>query len=70
MCTGDNTDTAKAISINAGIIEADKADLPYAVMTGKEFREAVGGLKKIPSKDKEGEMVDTVNDMRTFREVL
>jgi len=56
MCTGDNTDTAKAISINAGIIDAEDADKPYAVMTGKEFRETVGGLKKVPNKDKEGEM--------------
>lgn len=44
MCTGDNTDTAKAISINAGIIDEAVADEQYAVMTGKEFRETVEGL--------------------------
>lgn len=70
MCTGDNTDTAKAISINAGIIEPEQADRPYAVMTGKEFRETVGGLTKVPSDEKEGEMVDAVADMRKFRDVL
>jgi magnesium-transporting ATPase (P-type) len=45
MCTGDNIDTATAISKNAGIIsEEDVKDKSkkYLCMTGKEFREEVG----------------------------
>ena len=56
MCTGDNIDTATAISINAGIvtreeIEANEDSKKYSCMTGKEFRTAVGGLKPILGKD-------------------
>jgi magnesium-transporting ATPase (P-type) len=56
MCTGDNIDTATAISINAGIvtreeIEANDDSKKYSCMTGKDFRTAVGGLKPILGKD-------------------
>lgn len=47
MCTGDNIDTAKAISKNAGILPDDVEIEEYTCMTGKQFRETVGGLKKI-----------------------
>jgi len=48
MCTGDNIDTAKAISRNAGIVNDEEiANNEYSCMTGKDFREKVGGLKKI-----------------------
>lgn len=41
MCTGDNIDTAIAISKNAGIVTDEEiARSRYACMTGKEFREA------------------------------
>jgi magnesium-transporting ATPase (P-type) len=45
MCTGDNIDTATAISKNAGIVsEEDVKDKSkkYVCMTGKDFREEVG----------------------------
>ena len=45
MCTGDNIDTAIAISKNAGIVTDFECKNPYCCMTGKDFREAVGGLK-------------------------
>jgi len=46
MCTGDNIDTAKAISRNAGIVNDEEiANNEYSCMTGKVFREKVGGLK-------------------------
>jgi magnesium-transporting ATPase (P-type) len=44
MCTGDNLDTATAISRNAGIVDADKVS-NSSCMTGQKFRERVGGLK-------------------------
>jgi len=37
-------------------------------MTGKQFREAVGGLKKILD-PKTGKEKDTVHNMKVFREV-
>jgi len=42
MCTGDNLDTAKAISVQAGIIDSDQEIGKYTCMTGKDFREEVG----------------------------
>ena len=45
MCTGDNLDTAIAISKNAGIVKEEEAEgdfKKYTCTTGKEFRENVG----------------------------
>jgi P-type Ca2+ transporter type 2C len=42
MCTGDNLDTAKAISVKAGIIDSNEKIKKFTCMTGKEFREEVG----------------------------
>ena len=60
MCTGDNLDTAKAISLDAGILEGTKEerDSKYACMTGKDFREACGGLTMV-EETTEGENVTT-----------
>lgn len=45
MCTGDNIDTAIAISKNAGIVTEEQLnESEFTAMTGKKFREAVGGL--------------------------
>ena len=40
-------------------------------MTGKQFRETVGGIvrKLDPSDDKKEKMIDTVGNKRAFREV-
>lgn len=66
MCTGDNIDTAIAISKNAGIVTAEQIERsPYTAMTGKDFREAVGGLKK----DADGNSIDQVSNMKKFREI-
>ena len=68
MCTGDNIDTAIAISKNAKIVtEEEIRGSKYAAMTGKEFRTAVGGLKKVPNED--GEEIDVVANMKKFREI-
>ena len=58
MCTGDNLDTAKAISVQAGIIDSNEKIKRYTCMTGKEFREEVGELKWINVDDEE----NLVND--------
>jgi len=45
MCTGDNIDTAIAISKNAGIVTEEQcAASEYSCMTGKDFRETVGTI--------------------------
>ena len=46
MATGDNIDTAIAISKNAGIItDAQLEASKYSAMTGADFREFVGEIK-------------------------
>jgi len=67
MCTGDNIDTAIAISKNAGIVTEEQSKLNYACMTGKNFRETVGGLTQIQTED--GGSKDAVANMKKFREV-
>jgi len=71
MCTGDNIDTAIAISKNAGIVTSDQLEASeYAAMTGKDFNTAVGGLKAVPKPGgKDGETIDVVGNMRKFREI-
>lgn len=57
MVTGDVKDTAVAISKKAGILEPDFDETvdKYAVMTGQEFREFVGGKKEVKTRNKDGE---------------
>lgn len=64
MCTGDNIDTAIAISKNAGIVTEKECEHEYTCMTGKTFRETVGGLKK-----SEDGKTETVANMKMFRKV-
>ena len=57
MCTGDNIDTAIAISKNAGIVTEEQHQASqYACMTGKDFRELVGGLQVKNGKETPGNM--------------
>lgn len=67
MCTGDNIDTAIAISKNAGILDENEEIHEYSCMTGKQFRETVEGLIQV--KDEDGKEVDAVKNMKKFREV-
>jgi Ca2+ transporting ATPase len=70
MCTGDNIDTAIAISKNAGIVsESQIESSKYTCMTGKDFREKVGGLKSVANPKKEGTNIDVVSNMKAFKEV-
>lgn len=65
MCTGDNIDTAIAISKNAGIVTQEElAASDYTAMTGKDFDAAVGGLKQVAKPGgKAGETLDVVRNM-------
>lgn len=70
MCTGDNIDTAIAISKNAGIVTEEQIDASkYTAMTGKDFREAVGGLKQIDHPEKKDVKVDVVANMKEFKKI-
>ena len=70
MCTGDNIDTATAISLEAGIIS--EVDLLHnedglLCMTGQNFREAVGGLHS--ELQPSGKNKDSVRNMAQFRKI-
>jgi magnesium-transporting ATPase (P-type) len=67
MCTGDNIDTAVAISKEAGIVTEDAAKEKFACMTGKDFREEVGEIQSVPGED--GKMRDCVGDVHKFEKV-
>lgn len=68
MCTGDNIDTAIAISKNAKIVDDEEIQRnQYSCMTGKQFREEVGGLKEVELQD--GKTIKIVADMEKFREI-
>jgi Ca2+ transporting ATPase len=70
MCTGDNIDTAIAISKNAGIVTKEQLQASkFTAMTGKEFREAVGGLKQVDHPDKKDVKIDVVANMKEFRKI-
>ena len=44
MVTGDNIDTAKSISVGAGLITEAEKEEEFVCMEGKTFREECGGL--------------------------
>jgi len=69
MCTGDNKDTAVAISKNAGIVTKEEAEgNEYACMTGKEFREEVG--EELVEIEVDGKMKKVPANMKKFREIF
>lgn len=69
MITGDNKSTAVAIAKEAGILEEDwkpKAN-DYTVMTGREFREFVGGVVNFGQKN---ETVGNIENFKLVRDQL
>jgi len=72
MCTGDNIDTATAISLNAGIVAEEDLGGRYTCMTGEKFREFVGTIKKIADPkypDDREKDTPTVGDIHKFKKV-
>jgi len=76
MCTGDNIDTATAISLECGIISQadldndDKED-PLVCMTGKTFRERIGGIVTIQKGEGEDALEEKhVGNMKEFRNLM
>ena len=47
MVSGDNLFTARSAAIKAGIVSESRAGKPEVCITGKEFRDSVGGYKFI-----------------------
>jgi len=71
MCTGDNIDTAIAISKNAGIVTSEEVEENrYSCMTGKDFREMVQGLKQVPDPENINKQIDSVGNLKKFKEVI
>ena len=64
MCTGDNLKTAKAISLNAGIITPEEIDKEYACMEGSKFAELVEGTQ-IDEETKK----DSVGNLGMFKQI-
>lgn len=64
MCTGDNLETAIAISKNAGIItDAElEANPQYAATTGKAFRAKVGETLLEDKDEKTGKTIERVRN--------
>lgn len=63
MCTGDNLDTATAISKNAGIITQEEVDSnPNSRMEGKTFRQIVGQIKKLKDPEDPSKEVESVGN--------
>jgi Ca2+ transporting ATPase len=69
MVTGDNIDTAKAIALEAGILDPKDADLEYACMDGKTFRETCGGLKKLEDPSDRNLLKEEIGNKSAFRAV-
>lgn len=46
MVTGDHLETAKSVAVRTGIIKQEELGLA-GIMTGEQFREAIGGYTKI-----------------------
>mmetsp|Transcript_22171 Transcript_22171/g.16568 ORF Transcript_22171/g.16568 Transcript_22171/m.16568 type:complete len:230 (-) Transcript_22171:529-1218(-) len=70
MVTGDNIDTAKAISLQAGILKPEEADVEYACMDGKTFRETCGGLKRIENGADDGLIREEIGNKHAFKAVI
>lgn len=75
MCTGDNLDTAIAISKEAGIIDKQKvtdeeiANNKYMCLTGEDFRAYVGGLVEVQDPNDKTKKVKKIKNFKAFKEI-
>jgi Ca2+ transporting ATPase len=69
MVTGDNVDTARAIAINAGILDDTNMNEEFAVMDGKTFRELCGGLKKLEDPSDRNMLKEEIGNKAQFKKV-
>jgi len=60
MVSGDSEGTSRAVAIQAGILHPTDLNKPNAVISGAQFREAVGGVGKVAQKDG-GESIGVLN---------
>lgn len=67
MVTGDNLDTAKAIAIEAGLVSKEEAENQFVCMEGKQFREYVGGLKKLEDPSDRNLLKEEIGNKAAFR---
>jgi magnesium-transporting ATPase (P-type) len=51
MVSGDSEGTARAVAIQAGILHPTDLNKPNAVISGAQFREAVGGIGMVVNED-------------------
>ncbi len=76
MVTGDNIDTARAISLEAGIIdqshldEEANEDQKYVCMTGKDFREAIDGKLRLEETEEFVENHDGIGEKKKKTKVV
>jgi len=70
MVTGDNLDTAKAIGVEAGIVSREDVDQKYVCMEGKQFRELVGGLKRLEDPSDRGLLKEEIGNKKVFRDIV
>jgi len=74
MVTGDNINTAKAISVEAGIISqadlANNEDLEYLCMEGPRFTEAVQGKLEFVEGEEEVEGSDGEKETKKIKKVV
>lgn len=67
MVSGDHIETAKRTAIKAGIISEHEVNERYVCMTGEEFRNAVGQLRK--ELDNEGNAKMHIQNIQEFRNI-
>ena len=69
MVTGDNIEPARAIFLNAGILQKEDLKNEFACMLGSQFREYVGNLIQVKD-EKTGKMIDQVKYEDKFQKVV
>lgn len=67
MISGDNILTAIEAAKSAGILKAEEEKIDKVCMEGKEFRELVGGTRKVP--DNTGEEKWEIVNKQNFRAI-